>query len=102
MTTYRRGDCWSPRVRQDVRVYAPFASQLFSWHANSRERRVAALVLEVKGDFCHDIRRMLAELASVSIKAGVATIFVNKSSWRPGRGTCTSSNVIEWAPEGPS
>ena len=27
----------------------PFARQLFSWHAKNRERRVAALVLEVKG-----------------------------------------------------
>ena len=40
----------------------PIARQLLSWHANNPERRVAALVLEVKGDFCHDIRRMLAEL----------------------------------------
>ena len=40
----------------------PFARQLLSWQADSPERRVAALVLEVKGDFCHDIRRMLAEL----------------------------------------
>ena len=40
----------------------PFARQLLSWQAKNSERRVAALVLEVKGDFCHDIRRMLAEL----------------------------------------
>ncbi len=40
----------------------PFARQLLSWHADNSDRRVAALVLEVKGDFCHDIRRMLAEL----------------------------------------
>ena len=40
----------------------PFARQLLSWHATNPERRVAALVLEVKGDFCHDIRRMLTEL----------------------------------------
>ena len=40
----------------------PFARQLLSWNATDPERRVAALVLEVKGDFCHDIRRMLAEL----------------------------------------
>ena len=29
----------------------PFARQLFSWHANRPDRRVAALVLEVKGIF---------------------------------------------------
>ena len=40
----------------------PFAHQLLSWQADNPERRPAALVLEVKGDFCHDIRRMLTEL----------------------------------------
>ena len=40
----------------------PFARQLLSWQATNPERRAAALVLEVKGDFCHDIRRMLTEL----------------------------------------
>ena len=40
----------------------PFARQLFGWQADNPERRAAALVLEVKGDFCHDIRRMLTEL----------------------------------------
>ena len=39
----------------------PFARQLLSWHATNPERRAAALVLEVKGNFCHDIRRMLTE-----------------------------------------
>ena len=40
----------------------PFARQLLGWQATNPERRAAALVLEVKGDFCHDIRRMLNEL----------------------------------------
>ena len=40
----------------------PFARQLLSWQATSPERRAAALVLEVKGDFCHNIRRILAEV----------------------------------------
>ena len=40
----------------------PFARQLLSWHAKNPARRPAALVLEVKGDSCHDIRRMLPEL----------------------------------------
>ena len=40
----------------------PFARQLLSWHADNPARRPAALVLEVKGDSCHDIRRMLTEL----------------------------------------
>ena len=40
----------------------PFARQLLGWQATNPERRAAALVLEVKGDLCHDIRRMLADL----------------------------------------
>ena len=40
----------------------PFARQLLGWQATNPERRPAALILEVKGDFCHDIRRMLVEL----------------------------------------
>ena len=31
------------------------------WHADNPEQRVAAPVLDVKGDCCHGIRRMLAE-----------------------------------------
>ena len=38
----------------------PFAQQILSWQAKDPRRRAAALVLEVKGDFCHDIRRILA------------------------------------------
>ena len=38
----------------------PFASQLLGWRAPDPEKRAAALVLEVKGDFCHDIRKILA------------------------------------------
>ena len=40
----------------------PFARQLLGWQATNPQRRAAALVLEVKGDLCHDIRRMLTEL----------------------------------------
>ena len=39
----------------------PFARQLLGWQAHDRRRRIAGLVLEVKGDFCDDIRRMLEE-----------------------------------------
>lgn len=39
----------------------PFAEQLFSWQADDPQRRAAGLVLEVKGDFCHDVRQLLAE-----------------------------------------
>ena len=39
----------------------PFARQLLSWQAENPHKRAAALVLEVKGDFCHDIHRILTE-----------------------------------------
>ena len=39
----------------------PFARQLLSWQAENAQMRAAALMLEVKGDFCHDIRRILIE-----------------------------------------
>ena len=39
----------------------PFARQLLSWQAGNPRMRAAALVLEVKGDFCHDIRQILIE-----------------------------------------
>ena len=39
----------------------PFARQLLSWQAGNPQKRAAALVLEVKSDFCHDIRRILIE-----------------------------------------
>ena len=37
----------------------PFAKQLLGWQADDPERRAAALMLEVKGDFCHDVRSIL-------------------------------------------
>ena len=39
----------------------PFARQLLGWQAHNPHMRAAALVLEVKGDFCHDIRQILVE-----------------------------------------
>ena len=39
----------------------PFAQQILSWQAKEPQLRAAALVLEVKGDFCHDIRQILAD-----------------------------------------
>ena len=39
----------------------PFARQLLGWQAANPQMRAAALVLEVKGDFCYDIRQILVE-----------------------------------------
>ena len=37
----------------------PFARQILSWRADDPGRRAGALVLEVKGDFCHQVRGIL-------------------------------------------
>ena len=39
----------------------PFAQQILSWQAEHPGRRAAALVLEVKGDSCHAVRRILQQ-----------------------------------------
>ena len=39
----------------------PFAQQILSWQADNAQRRAAGLVLEVKGDFCHSVRKMLVQ-----------------------------------------
>ncbi len=40
----------------------PFARQLLTWQADDPRRRAGALVLEVKGDFCHKYSSMIAHL----------------------------------------
>ena len=39
----------------------PFCRQLLEWQHFDPEKRCAALVLEVKGDFCYDVQEMLGE-----------------------------------------
>ena len=39
----------------------PFACQILSWRADDPGRRAGALVLEVKGDFCHQVRGILED-----------------------------------------
>ena len=39
----------------------PFARQLLGWQAGDSRKRIAALVLEVKGDFCHQVRGILED-----------------------------------------
>ncbi|MCY3677205.1 MAG: TraM recognition domain-containing protein [Gemmatimonadetes bacterium] len=39
----------------------PFAKQLLSWRADDAKRRAGALVLEVKGDFCHQVQGILED-----------------------------------------
>ncbi|MEW5980726.1 MAG: hypothetical protein AB1898_33600, partial [Acidobacteriota bacterium] len=40
----------------------PFTRQLLSYRAQERDRRIGGLVLEVKGDFCHQVHSILEEL----------------------------------------
>jgi len=37
----------------------PFTEQLVAWRSGDRERRIGGLVLEVKGDFCHKVQKIL-------------------------------------------
>ena len=37
----------------------PFSKQLFNYRAHDKERRVGGLILEVKGDFCYHVKRIL-------------------------------------------
>src|SRR5215469_8849688 len=37
----------------------PFANQILGYQAHDRAKRIGALMLEVKGDFCHQIRGIL-------------------------------------------
>jgi hypothetical protein len=37
----------------------PYVDQLLRWRADDADRRVGALVMEVKGDFCHQVRTIL-------------------------------------------
>ena len=37
----------------------PFANQILGYQSHDRAKRIGALMLEVKGDFCHQIRRIL-------------------------------------------
>jgi hypothetical protein len=38
-----------------------YVDQLLAWRATSSDEKVGGLVMEVKGDFCTQVRRILAE-----------------------------------------
>ena len=40
----------------------PYVDQLLAWRANSPDEKIGGLVLEVKGDFCTQVRAMLERL----------------------------------------
>jgi hypothetical protein len=39
----------------------PYATQILSWRAKDPERKVGGIILEVKGDFCHQVRHILEQ-----------------------------------------
>jgi type IV secretory system conjugative DNA transfer VirD4/TraG family protein len=55
----------------------PYVDQLLRWRAQDPERKVGGLVLEVKGDFCQQVRRMLhganrdADYLEIGLNTGV-------------------------------
>jgi hypothetical protein len=51
----------------------PYVEQLLRWRAGDPERKIGGLVLEVKGDFCHQVRGILerAERASDYVEVGL-------------------------------
>ena len=55
----------------------PFARQLLSWRADRPGRRAGALVLEIKGDFCHRVATMhwLSARIQSSIETAAALEF---------------------------
>ena len=59
----------------------PYARQLLSWHASDPARRMAGLVLEVKGDFCFQVRDVLADAGRAEdyIELGLS----GRWSWNP-------------------
>ena len=40
----------------------PYTEQILSYRASDRERRIGGLVMEVKGDFCYQVRKILKEV----------------------------------------
>ena len=55
----------------------PYVEQLLQWRGHDQERRVGGLILEVKGDFCGQVRSMLrrtnreADYVEIGLDSGV-------------------------------
>jgi hypothetical protein len=55
----------------------PYVEQLLRWHAGDQERRLGGLILEVKGDFCGQVRSILrrsereADYVEIGLDSGV-------------------------------
>lgn len=49
----------------------PFVRQLLTWRAHDQERRMGGVVMDVKGDFCDQVRSMLKEAGRESDYVGL-------------------------------
>ncbi len=66
----------------------PFAEQILAYKAADKEKRIGGLILEVKGDFCHKVKDILARHGSapkitsksVSIPSTATTLFTTIST----------------------
>jgi len=67
----------------------PYVDQLLRWRANDKERKVGGLVLEVKGDFCRQVRGILTaagreqDYVEVGLDGGTrSTTISTPTRWR--------------------
>ena len=61
----------------------PFVRQLFNWKHNDAEKRVAGLILEVKGDFCYAVQSMMKERNRLDDYMEITTMPGKGKRWNP-------------------
>ena len=120
---HRRGHIRGRRVREDLGLYASVRfSSCSAGKPTNPQLRAAALVLEVKGDFCHDIRQILARarveeadylelsmrrrmavepalgLVARFLLAGLHRFFAAQSAVRQGQGAVLAAGLYQSGP----
>ena len=61
----------------------PFVRQLFNWQHDDTEKRVAGLILEVKGDFCYAVQKMMKERGRLDDYMEITTMPGKGMRWNP-------------------
>ncbi len=61
----------------------PFVRQLFNWQHDDLEKRVAGLILEVKGDFCYAVQDMMKERGRLDDYMEITTMPGKGMLWNP-------------------
>ena len=64
-------------------VMLPLARQVLSWQARDAELRAGGLVLEVKGDFCHQVREVLESCGRGGDYVEIGLGLEKSRSWNP-------------------